>query len=293
MQFVKKEKIMPQYIDRSIENLLYIENSQSANYEVTQLINSLLGLLILPNEERYVKIENSDISSATLSYIQQKTTLCLDKNMQKEDNSLKNIVRHLRNSACHFRIKFCGNNEIEKIRFQDFDKDKITKKSTKNFEAELDIKLLRAFVVEFGKSMRDKYTPKKWGDSVDREQIKICRDGAYQFLDLAKKGCTDTNEYMLYMYAVTANVVFSCELSLKSILFDSGIQKNIKTHEIKKLFNLLPENIKGEIRKQYSGKEKLDKLLSEINNQFVDCRYAFEKPFLKTTRMMNIWQAIY
>lgn len=161
MQFVKKEKIMPQYIDRSIENLLYIENSQSANYEVTQLINSLLGLLILPNEERYVKIENSDISSATLSYIQQKTTLCLDKNMQKEDNSLKNIVRHLRNSACHFRIKFCGNNEIEKIRFQDFDKDKITKKSTKNFEAELDIKLLRAFVVEFGKSMRDKYTPKK------------------------------------------------------------------------------------------------------------------------------------
>lgn len=113
---------------------------------------------------------------------------------------------------------------------------------------------------------------------MDREQFEICRDEAYQFFDLAKKGCTDTNEYMLYMYAATANVVFSCELSLKAILIYNEMQDNIKTHEIKKLFNLLPENIKNEIRKQYSGKKKLDDLLSEINNQFVNWRYAFEKP---------------
>lgn len=161
MQFIDKQKIMPEYIDRTLENLTVVENIKLSTYEVTQLINSFIGLLILPNEERYVTIEDSDIQQTTLSGIKNKTTLCLDKNMQKEDKSLQNIVRHLRNSACHFRIKFCGNNEIEKIRFQDFDKDKITKKSTKNFEAELDIKLLRAFVVEFGKSMRDKYSPKK------------------------------------------------------------------------------------------------------------------------------------
>lgn len=113
---------------------------------------------------------------------------------------------------------------------------------------------------------------------MDREQFEICKDEANQFLNLAKKGHTDTNEYMLYMYAVTANVSFSCELFLKAILIYNEMQENIKTHEIKKLFNLLPENIKDEIKKQYSGKEKLDKLLSEINNQFIDWRYAFEKP---------------
>ncbi len=161
MNFIDENKIMPQYIDRTLENLLYIEESQVSNYEVTQLINSFIGLLILPNEEQYVKIENSDLSPATLSYIQCNTTLCLDKNMQKEDKSLQNIVRHLRNSVCHFKIKFCGSNEIEAIRFRDFSKDKIAKKSTKNFEAKIDVNSLRNFVIEFGKSMRDKYITKK------------------------------------------------------------------------------------------------------------------------------------
>lgn len=157
MQFIDKQKIMPEYIDRTLENLNIIENSTSKSYEITQLINSFVGLLILPNEEKYVTIGDSDIQQTTLSNIRNNSTLCLDVNMQKEDKSLQNIVRHLRNGVCHFRIKFCGRNEIETIRFQDFDKDKITKKLTKNFEAEIDIALLRNFVVEFGKSMRDKY----------------------------------------------------------------------------------------------------------------------------------------
>lgn len=112
---------------------------------------------------------------------------------------------------------------------------------------------------------------------MNREQFEICREEANQFLNLAKKSCTDVNEYMSYMYAVSVNIFFSCELSLKAILIYNQMQENIKTHEIKKLFDLLPENIKDEIRKQYSGKEKIDNLLSEINNQFVDWRYAFEK----------------
>lgn len=147
MQFLRPDKIMPEYIDRTLKNL----RCQRTNYDVTQFINSLVGLLILPKESAFDKIEDSDVPTSLLKEIQDKITVCKNGN-QDEEKNLQNIVKHLRNGICHWHVDFYGNNTIEKIHIQDY----TPKDNKQTFNGEFDIALLKKFVLEFSENMARK-----------------------------------------------------------------------------------------------------------------------------------------
>lgn len=161
VQFIDKENIMSEYMDRTLENLTIIENSTSKSYEVTQLINSFVGLLVLPKEKLFRNISDKIVKESTLNAIKNNVKICKNKANQNEVVNLQNIVKHLRNGVCHFRIEFYGNQGIEEICITDFFENVQRQIKIQTFEATFNVKLLRDFVVEFGKSMRDKYSPNK------------------------------------------------------------------------------------------------------------------------------------
>lgn len=133
------EKFKRDFIIRTKENLLKI--TEQNGYEVTQLINSSVGMLIVPEQKFYNEIDNSFVNEATLNEI----NLCIDS---KNKMSLKEIVRHLRNSISHSRIKFENDNgEISKIFFEDSNEKEIT------FLAEIEVDLYKKFILEFSENI--------------------------------------------------------------------------------------------------------------------------------------------
>lgn len=155
MQFLKPDNIMPEYIERTLKNLNYIELHRSKTYEVTQFINALVGLLILPKESTFNRIEDTDVPNSLLERIRNQITVCktgCKNNNQDEAKNLQNIVKHLRNGICHWHIEFYGSNDIEEIRIQDF----IPKTNIQTFEGRFDVNLLREFILEFSTSMAQK-----------------------------------------------------------------------------------------------------------------------------------------
>ena len=133
------EKFKRDFIIRTKENLLKI--TEQNGYEVTQLINSSIGLLIVPEQKFYNEIDNSFVNEATLNEI----NLCIDS---KNKMSLKEIVRHLRNSISHSRIKFENDNgKISKILFED------RVENTTTFYAKIGVELYEKFVLEFSNNI--------------------------------------------------------------------------------------------------------------------------------------------
>lgn len=104
-----------EFISRTEKNLRAIEKLSREGesvYEVTQLINSLLGLLVYPNE-RLKKIP--EITWETM--IKQEWPLPTGENAQV--SGLKQLIRYMRNAVAHFDIEFIAdNNEIVGIRFK-------------------------------------------------------------------------------------------------------------------------------------------------------------------------------
>lgn len=147
MQFLRPDKIMPEFVDRTLKNL----RSQRSLYDVTQFINSLVGLLILPKESAFDSIEDSDVSASLLQEIQNKVTIC-KKGDQDEKKDLRNIVKHLRNGICHWHVDFYGSNYIEKIQIQDFTPNS----QIQTFNGQFEVELLKKFVFEFSTNMAQK-----------------------------------------------------------------------------------------------------------------------------------------
>ena len=122
-------KIIEQY-DRS-------KQKGPENFEVTLLVNCLVGLLILPHERRTdlipdVAIEELGEWSIDPSFIK---SWGYTKN-----KTLRQLVRQLRNSVAHFRIEAEGTEkDIERLKFSD----------KNGFNASIPVGSLRAFVLKF------------------------------------------------------------------------------------------------------------------------------------------------
>lgn len=115
---------------RTKENL---DNYQGP-YEVTQLINSMVGMLVIPRQIYLQNLENVPFDSALLQRLQ---TCCV----QNQLLTLDKIVRRMRNAICHGHLEFCAdsNNNIERVVFKDT-------RQTPIFEMDISIDLLRDFV---------------------------------------------------------------------------------------------------------------------------------------------------
>ena len=82
------------------------------------------------------------------------------------------------------------------------------------------------------------------------------------------------------MYPFAVNAAFACELFLKAILICNSSNGNIaQGHHLESLFSSLPEAARNQIEGRYTQKCNHDfsSLLTEIDNAFVDWRYAYEK----------------
>lgn len=129
--FVERtKKIIEQY-----DNLKLPEKDK---FEVTLLINCLVGLLILPQQNWYDSLPTEIISQKEWGI----GTEHISSIKQGETKNVKDILRHLRNSVSHYRFKAFDNstNKISRIQFEDFDQNK-----NKTFEALIPLANLRKF----------------------------------------------------------------------------------------------------------------------------------------------------
>lgn len=107
------EEFIRDFAIRTEANLLFIEKESKNNdalYEVTQLINSTLGLLIFPVEEYIIKLK--EIGRLDDSEIE--TTISRIKIIKGTKNlTIDEFLRRLRNAFAHNNIKVRGGREIE------------------------------------------------------------------------------------------------------------------------------------------------------------------------------------
>lgn len=132
-----------EFIQRTKKNICALDKAGSP-YDITQFINSMLGLLIIPKEKHYVRLQDSMIDSSLL----QKVQSCCHP---AED--LQNTVRRLRNAVSHGHLKFESEkhpngligDEIKRITFRDENK----KRPGDIFVARFEVDLLKRFVLAF------------------------------------------------------------------------------------------------------------------------------------------------
>ena len=126
----RTKKIIEQYDSFKID--------EKDKFEVTLLLNCLIGLLILPQQYWYDSLP-TDIISQKEWGINSEHISSIKKG---ETKNVKDVARHLRNSIAHYRFKAFDNSsdKISSIKFEDFDPN-----GSKTFEAIIPLPNLRQF----------------------------------------------------------------------------------------------------------------------------------------------------
>lgn len=112
---------------------------------------------------------------------------------------------------------------------------------------------------------------------------------ACEFSDSADL-CLNTENDSLCITPIVVNAAFACEIFLKLLLHIKYIRYR-RTHDLKILFELLPEDLKDKVKyccvKRYG--QWLDcfnfEYLKNISNAFSDWRYNYEHDWLKSAMM--------
>ena len=99
------EDLVADFADRTRSNLEVLKRAQASGecvYEVTALVNSLLGLLVFP-QQHFVDV----IPETPLSDLQAQgwPVPRIDGSFEQARN-LQELIRYLRNAVAHFNIKF-------------------------------------------------------------------------------------------------------------------------------------------------------------------------------------------
>jgi hypothetical protein len=129
--FVKRTKeIIQQY-----DNVVVPDKER---YEVTLLLNCMVGLLILPQQKWLNNLPSDVITEKKWGIDSNKIDI-----LSQQNKTVKEVARHMRNAISHFRFFALNENrEINSIWF--IDHDLKTKKDT--FEVTLSVANLRTFV---------------------------------------------------------------------------------------------------------------------------------------------------
>ena len=135
------------FISRTMQLLNQYQTSiigkvpKSEEFEVTLLINCLLGLLIVPNEQCYNKIPLKDfVDLHSWGILPEYVTL-----PNAQVNDLRQLVRHLRNCTAHGSVTPKGNgSEITDLIFE----------GQRGFRAIIPVKNLKLFVTKLCESVQ-------------------------------------------------------------------------------------------------------------------------------------------
>lgn len=136
---------MSAYIDFEYDfierTLLDIERYQG-EFGVTMLLNSCVGLLVIPKENLFDKLSDEDVSQYGIDM----NKIRVNDN-SGFPNSFKNILRHIRNSISHgnFNQSDTSGGIIRTLRFQDFMKENGRRKKT--FEMTISVEEFRKFAI--------------------------------------------------------------------------------------------------------------------------------------------------
>lgn len=144
------EEFIADFARRTKSNLLVIEENAKFSkdcYEVTQMINSLVGLLVFPQQKYFQKIP-TEFPTKEMERIldNSKSTYPDEVNKPKAFNT---IIKHMKNAVSHERLSILpqGPQEIEEIVFRDQIKDKYSA-IVYTFEIKLSIEEFRIFLLE-------------------------------------------------------------------------------------------------------------------------------------------------
>jgi hypothetical protein len=120
-----------------IQRTLDILSDYKAPWEVTLLINCLVGLLILPKEKLFEKIPDFNIQDLTDDW-GIKPEHITDIRCPSCGYKLRNVIRQMRNSVAHMRVKaFSDGKDIEILEFRDT-----------GFAARIPVESLKVFAIK-------------------------------------------------------------------------------------------------------------------------------------------------
>ena len=136
-----------EFIARTQKNLKAIECLKQKGgevYEVTQLLNSMLGLLIFPKEKLYKKIQPKNWDMM----VKEGWPLPSGDNAKVSD--LEELIRKMRNAVAHINIELVNDgNEIIGIRFSSYHR------KGQNWTGVYDIASLREFVNKLSEHLQN------------------------------------------------------------------------------------------------------------------------------------------
>jgi hypothetical protein len=101
------QNLIEDFARRTRDNLRHLQALKSSGaevYEVTALVNSMLGLLVFP-QQRYV---NSIPETPIEELSRQGWPIPSVVGNFPQVRNLRQLVRHLRNAISHFNVKFCA-----------------------------------------------------------------------------------------------------------------------------------------------------------------------------------------
>ncbi|WP_144307371.1 HEPN family nuclease [Oceanidesulfovibrio marinus] len=114
MVMISEDELVRQFVSRSLTNLYFVEGAYCNGedvYETTQLINSLLCLVVLPNEHDLERIPETHLNELHE---------WPEIRIQKSCTTLRDLVKNFRHAIAHFNIHLIGQDEIEAVRFENF-----------------------------------------------------------------------------------------------------------------------------------------------------------------------------
>ncbi len=138
------DDVVRDFAKRTRKNLRFIEQAQAEGvevYEVTQLVNSLLGLLVFPKERYYNRIPElslQELKESGWPEIQVTGDF-------KKHKDLRELMRFLRNSIAHCNIEFLADHYYKLHGLRVWNESG----GVKNWEAELSFEDLRLIVDKF------------------------------------------------------------------------------------------------------------------------------------------------
>jgi HEPN pEK499 p136 len=119
-----------------------LDEEEVEAYEVTQLVNSLLGLVIFPQQRYFEKIPQTPLLQLEDEGWPKPL---LNGQLPTDLNNLQDLMRYVRNSIAHFNIEFTSNNDrrINGIKIWN------NRRGSKNWSASLKLEELKVLVAKF------------------------------------------------------------------------------------------------------------------------------------------------
>jgi hypothetical protein len=129
------------FIDRTkkiIKQYDEVKLPKDEKFEVTLLLNCLVGLLILPQQNWFEDLPTSIVTQKEWGIKEEHISFI----KQGETKNVKDIAKHLRNSIAHYHFMAFENksHDISSIKFEDYDSQK-----NKTFEAIIPVISIRQF----------------------------------------------------------------------------------------------------------------------------------------------------